>query len=318
MVSLTLSVVVVSYNTRDMTLRCLRTLSRELEGFSAEIFVVDNASCDGSVEAIKSEFPEVKLLVNEGNRGFGAANNQALRLARGEFFLLLNSDAFPHPQAIERLLDCGSSHPRAAVVGPRLLNGDGSLQLSCYRFPSPLKSIWENTLLAAALPDHPIFGDFRNWPHDEEREVDFVIGACWLVRREAAEEVGFFDEEFFLYGEETDWAKRFWAAGWSVLFTPVAEVVHLGGGSGKVQADKVFNEFQRAQERFMCKHYGGAGLMVYRITTIFGACLRMLLFLVAALCRAHKRRHYLSQIAQWKRILLWSLGKRGPGLQETA
>jgi GT2 family glycosyltransferase len=280
--------------------------------------VVDNASTDGSVEAIQREFPDVKLLVNEVNKGFGAANNQALRLARGEFFLLLNSDAFPRSQAIERLLECASSHPRAAVVGPRLLNGDGSLQFSCYRFPSPLKSVWENCLLAAALPDHPVFGDFRNWEHDEEREVDFVIGACWLVRREAAEEVGFFDEEFFLYSEETDWAKRFWAAGWSVLFTPAAEVVHLGGGSGQTQADRVFNEFHRAQERFMRKHYGKTGLMVYRATTIFGACVRIVLFLVAALCRVRQRRDYLRQVSQWKRILLWILGKRGPGLQETA
>ncbi|PQV63702.1 hypothetical protein B1R32_10941 [Abditibacterium utsteinense] len=311
-----LSVIIVSFNTREMTLKCLRVLLGEIANLDAEIFVVDNASSDGSVEAIAREFPQVKLLHNKRNQGFGAANNQAIRLASGEFILLLNSDAFPKNRAISRLIECARKQPRAAVCGPRLLNEDGSLQLSCYRFPSPLKSIWENTLLAAALPNHPIFGDYRSWPHDARREVDFVIGACWLVRRAAIEQVGLFDEEFFLYAEETDWAKRFHHGGWKILFVPEAEVVHLGGGSGGAQPDRVFSEFHRGQERFIRKHYGARGLVVHRLATVFGACLRIGLFGAAAFLRPGSRCRYRLLVAQWKRILNWNLGKRGPGLQE--
>ena len=312
-----LSVVIVSYNTREMTLRCLRSLDDALQGLEAGIFVVDNGSSDGSAEAIEHEFPAVNLIQNERNRGFGAANNQALRLARGEFVLLLNSDSFPEKTAISHLIECARSYPRGAIFGPRLLNEDGSLQPSCYRFPSPSRSIWENTLLSAAFPNHPIFGDYRAWPHDEKREVDFVIGACWLVRCAAIEEVGLFDEEFFLYAEETDWARRFLKAGWKTLFVPDAQVVHLGGGSGGAQPDRVFCEFHRGQERFIRKHYGTRGLLVHRFATVFGACLRILLFGAATFLRPGLRHRYKRLVAQWKRILLWNLGRRGPGLQET-
>lgn len=312
-----LSVVIVSYNTRELTLRCLRSLNNGLGDVPAEVFLVDNGSTDESAPAIEAEFPAVRLIRNERNRGFGAANNQALRLARGEFVLLLNSDAFPEKPAISRLIECAREHPRVAVLGPRLLNEDGTLQPSCYRFPGPLRSVWENLLLAAALPNHPVFGDYRAWAHDTEREVDFVSGACWLVRRAAMEEVGFFDEDFFLYAEETDWARRFELKGWKTLFVPGAAVVHRGGGSGGAQPDRVFSEFHRGQERFIRKHFGMSGLMVHRIATVFGAGLRIVLFGAAMMLRPGSREHYRALVAQWRRIGAWTLGRRGPGLQDS-
>src|SRR5687768_14946249 len=133
----TVSVIIVSYNTREMTLECLRTLYGGLGDPAAEVWVVDNASTDGSAEAIRAGFPQVRLVANARNVGFGAANNQAMCQARGEFFLLLNSDAFPRPGAVAALADFLRRHQDVAVVGPRLLNADGSLQRSCFRFPSP-------------------------------------------------------------------------------------------------------------------------------------------------------------------------------------
>ena len=169
-----LSVIIISYNTLAMTLDCLRTLYVALVGISAEVIVVDNASSDGSPAAIAQEFPQVRLIASEINAGFGAANNQAMHLALGRFFLLLNSDAFPEPGAIATLLAFLREHPRAGVAGPRLLNADGSLQVSCHPFPTPLFAWKENFWLTRG---------YRDWAHDSTRWVDFLIGACMLVRR---------------------------------------------------------------------------------------------------------------------------------------
>jgi GT2 family glycosyltransferase len=163
-----LSVIIISYNTRDMTLECLRVLEAELSAssLSAEVWVVDNASSDGSVDAIGEAFPRVRVIANTDNAGFGAANNQAMRQANGEYFLLLNSDAFPRPGALAALVEYSKQHPEAGVVGPRLLNADGSLQRSCWKFPSPTRAWLENVGIVAAVPNHPVLGDYSRWEHD--------------------------------------------------------------------------------------------------------------------------------------------------------
>jgi GT2 family glycosyltransferase len=273
-----LSVIIVSYNTREMTLDCLRALHDELGDRSAEVWLVDNASSDGSAAAIRAAFPQVLLIENERNAGFGAANNQAMRQARGKFFLLLNSDAFPKPGAVAALIDYLREHPRTAVVGPRLLNADGSLQRSCYRFPTPLH-VWSHNLwVAAVLPQHPVLGDYRRWAHDTERSVDWVIGACLLVRREAYEQVGGFDEAFFMYAEETDWQRRLRASGWEIAFTPEAEVTHLGGASGASEKERVREYFFGSLDHYTRKHHGLPGLVSLRLAMTIGCSMRALLW----------------------------------------
>ena len=227
-----ISVIIVSYNTRQMTLDCLHALYASLEGLNAEVWVVDNASADGSADAIRAEFPEAHVIDNPINAGFGAANNLALKQATGEFLLLLNTDAFAAPGAVAALVEYLKAHPKAGIAGPRLLNADGSLQRSCYRYPSPVRAWLENTGLSGLLARHPVFGDYSAWAHDKEQAVEWVIGACLLVRREAYEQAGGFDEAFFMYQEETDWQKRVQNCGWEIAFTPSAVVTHLGGASG--------------------------------------------------------------------------------------
>jgi GT2 family glycosyltransferase len=310
----TLTVIIVSYNTRGMTFECLQTLYANLPPTAAEVIVVDNASQDGSAAAVREAFPQVSVIANEENKGFGPANNQALRLATGEYVLLLNSDAFPCPHAIQRLMAYLDAHPDVAVVGPRLLNRDGTLQRSCYPFPSPKRAVCDYLLLAAAFPSNRWVGDYRAWPHDAERVVDFVIGACMLVRRAAIEKIGLFDEDFFFYGEETDWCRRFQRQGWKVSFTPDAEVFHLNGASGTAQPDAVFDEFRRAQERFIHKHHGTLALAFVRFVIVLGASMRTVAF--GLLAMAPGRRHArLEQARKWRRILTWTLGRRGPGLK---
>jgi GT2 family glycosyltransferase len=309
-----LSVIIVNYNTRQMTLECLETLYSSLAGLPAEVFVVDNASQDGSATAIRAAYPQVRSIENQTNRGFGPANNQAMRLARGNYILLLNTDAFPKPHAISNLIAHLDSHPDVAIVGPRLLNRDGSLQKSCYPFPSPARATCDYLMLTAIWPDSKLIGDYRNWPHDSERSVDFVVGACMLIRRSAIESVGLFDEDFFFYGEETDWCQRFHRAGWKVCFTPDAEVCHLNGASGKAESDAVFDEFRRAQERYIRKHHGRLGLLWFWIVVVIGSVARVAIFGFLAAVQPSRRSARLGDVKKWRRIFLWTLGRRGLGL----
>jgi hypothetical protein len=259
-----------------LTLKCLRALSDELQasGIAGEIWVVDNHSHDGSAAAIAREFPDVHLLELEQNLGFGAANNRAFARASGEFLLLLNSDALVHRGAVGELVEFLRGHPEVGAVGPRLLNEDGTLQVSCWKFPSPTR-VWLEALgVARLLPSHPQLGDYFRWAHDEKRSVDFVIGACLLVRRAVFQQIGGFDENFFLYAEETDWQKRMRAAGWDIVFWPAAEVTHLGGASGAGEELKVSTLFWQGQERYIWKHHGAWGWVAMRAGSLIGFLLR--------------------------------------------
>ena len=318
---LALSVIIVSYNTCAMTLDCLRTLSAALSRLPSEVFLVDNASTDGTPAAVRAEFPWVVLIENDQNRGFGAANNQALAVARGEFLLLLNSDAFPEPGALASLMVYLRADPEVAAVGPRLLNADGSLQRSCFRFPSPLRCWLENLWISAALPNHPLVGDYRRWAHDAERRVDFVIGACLLVRREAYEQVGGFDEGFFMYSEETDWQRRMHAAGWQVAFTPSAEVTHLAGASGAGEKPQISRHFFHGLDRYVYKHHGLTGLVSARLAMILGCGLRALLWSGVAFAQPKRRAHARAKAGFLRWLLVrqathWKIG--GPAAGKAA
>ena len=299
--ALELSAVVVSYNTREMTLDCLRTLDAELRGLAAEIIVVDNASHDGSVAAIRAEFPQVRVIASEANLGFGAANNRAMQEARGRLFLLLNSDAFPRPGAIRGLVQYLEEHPDTGAVGPRLLNADGTLQPSCFRFPTPRQSWVENLWITTLFPAHSWLGDYRRWAHDSARQVEWIVGACMLVRREVVEQVGGFDEAFFLYAEETDWQRRIRDGGWEIAFTPTAEVTHLGGASGASERVRVNGNFFDSLDRYERKHHGLAGLISLRGAMVIGCGLRAALWAITWLVRPQRR----AQAASKARLHSW-------------
>lgn len=227
-----LSIVIVNWNTREMLRDCLSSVFEGLDSLRAEVIVVDNASSDGSPEMVEDAFPQVLLLRNDQNRGFAAANNQALGLCSGRYVLLLNSDTIVHGSVLAASRDYMDAHPRVGVVGCRVLNADGSLQITCSRFPSLLNL----ALLAsgAAKLGGPEFLDryqMTRWDRTEPRAVEVVSGCYMFVRAAAMAEVGPLDESFFFYGEETDWCRRFSAAGWDLHFAPVGTITHFGGGS---------------------------------------------------------------------------------------
>jgi GT2 family glycosyltransferase/glycosyltransferase involved in cell wall biosynthesis len=266
------SVVIVNFNTCELLERCLRDLSAQA-GVMLQTVVVDNASDDSSRELVRERFPQVELIELPENVGFARANNLAFERCRGEYVLLLNSDAFVQAGAVSELLAAARRHPRAAAIGARLLNADGTLQRSAWPFPHPARYLLEAFGLHRILRRSHFYEDLGIWKHDEERSVDFVIGACLLLRIDALRQVGGFDERFWLYGEETDLQRRLAARGWSVIFCPTAQAVHIGGAS-QMAASLRLRHFYSAQRRFLRKHVGLGAWPIARLALVAGSCLR--------------------------------------------
>jgi GT2 family glycosyltransferase len=245
------SVVVVTFNALPWVEPALESVRGH------ETIVVDHGSTDGTLELVRARFPDARLIEQE-NKGLGGGSNAGMRVASGDYFLLLNSDAWALDGALERLVAFAGAHPEAAVVGPKLLNPDGTLQRSVRGFPTLWRLATEYLFLRKLAPRSRALNAFygAGFAHDEPREAEFLMGACLLVRREAADTVGLFDEDFFMFSEETDWCYRFRQAGWKVLFTPNAEFVHVGGASTRQNWGPMFREQVRGHLRFLAKHRG--------------------------------------------------------------
>ncbi len=223
-----ISIIIVNWNTRELLRKCLDSVETTVRSLSHEIIVVDNASTDGSAAMLRERFPRVRLIENLENRGFGAANNQALRVMTGRYALLLNSDAVLTENAVSELFACMENHPEAAMACGQLLNADGSRQNSIAAFPSLLTLMTNTPLLEYLFPRR---FPSKRYSHSGPVEVDSGIGACLMVRMAAMDAVGLFDERYYFFFEETDWAYQMRRAGWKVLHVPTAFIYHLQGQS---------------------------------------------------------------------------------------
>jgi len=257
---LDISVVIVSYNVRRFLEQALRSVFSALEGLEGEVWVVDNASSDGSVRMVREQFPQVKLIANRENLGFARANNQAIAKAKGRYILLLNPDTIVRNDTFKVMINFMDEHPEVGAAGCRVLNPDGSLQLACRRgFPTPAVAFYKIVGLSSLFPKSRRFGRYNMTylDPDEVAEVDAVSGSFMMVRREVVEKVGALDPEFFMYGEDIDWCYRIQQAGWKVYYVPYTEIVHFKGESTRT-VPKVKNqlEFYRAMYLFVRKHLG--------------------------------------------------------------
>jgi N-acetylglucosaminyl-diphospho-decaprenol L-rhamnosyltransferase len=244
------AVVVVTYDALPWIEQCLASVT------GVETLVVDNGSHDGTVALVRERFPEVRVVESE-NRGLAAGWNIGIRETESRYVLVLNADAWLVGDAVERLVEFADSRPRAAIVGPRLLNTDGTLQRSVRGFPTLWRLATEYFFLRKLAPGTRALNAFYagGFEHDHVRVAEVVMGACMLVRREAIDEVGLLDEDYFLFSEETDWCYRFRQAGWDVVFFPGAECVHVrGAGHG----GRFCRENIRGHLRFLSKHRGPA------------------------------------------------------------
>ncbi len=227
-----ISVILVSYNTAQMSIDSLDCLYRSEGDYELEVFVIDNASKDNSVELISSKYPHIKLIKNQTNVGFGRANNQALPFIKGDFVLLLNTDAFVDKDSIQKSLNYMINNPRCGVLGAKLLSRNDELQPSCRYFPSPFNLFAVRTGLSAVLPGIKLVDD-PNFNPDLTQHCDWVPGCYYMVRKEVVDTVGLFDPLYFLYSEEVDHCFSVKKAGWDVVYCADVSVIHIGGESAK-------------------------------------------------------------------------------------
>lgn len=274
---------VVTWNTAELTATALRRLLDVESGCDLRLLVRDNASTDGTVEAIRAAVPEAEIEAGAQNLGFAAGVNTLIRRSDAPWFLALNSDAWPQPGAIKRLVDTAESHPGVAVAVPRLVRPDGSLEHSTYPFPSlavaAIFAAGGPAVVGRRLADR--FFLEGGWGHDRPRRVDWAVGAAWLMRRTAIDALGGLDERYFMYAEDVEWCWRARQSGWGVWFDPSAEVVHVGNASGAQRHEDMARRtaaYLRNTYRFYRRAHGPTSTVAYRALNLAAAARLYALF----------------------------------------
>jgi len=261
---LDISIIIVNYNVKEFLQNLLHSLEKASSNISTEIIIVDNASDDGSVEFIREKFPEVKIIANKINLGFGKANNQALKQASGKYILLINPDSVVSEDTFERMITFFENNPTAGLAGCKILNPDGTLQLACRRsFPGPWTSFCKVTGLSTLFPKSKLFARYNLTYHDENKtyEVDAVSGSFMMIRKEVYDNVGGFDEDFFMYGEDLDLSYRIQKAGYKVYYVHETQIIHYKGESTKRSSIDETKVFYDAMHLFVRKHLSGSFLV---------------------------------------------------------
>jgi hypothetical protein len=298
-----LSIIIVNRNAREFLQSCLASIAATVRGLSYEIIVVDNASTDGSVAMLRERFPGVRLIVNDRNRGFGAANNQALRIMAGRYALLLNSDTVLTEKAVTELFAFLEDHPEAAIACGQLLNADGSRQNSIAAFPSLWTLLANTPLLETLFP--------KRFPSKRRRhagpiEVDSGIGACLMVRKSAVDAVGMFDERYFFFFEETDWARQMHNAGWKIFHVPSALIYHFQGQSiGHDIQSRV--AFYRSRYQYFRKWERLPVYLLVRVILVIRLGVNWLFTALGALLTFGRARGLRDKWSVYGRLLLWHL-----------
>ena len=313
-----LSVIILNWNTRTLLEKCLESLFNQPREFEVEIIVVDNASEDGSREMVADSFPQAQLVVNSTNIGFGAGNNAAVSRATGRYLLFLNTDTIVNEGALSRMVAFADCHPDIGILGPKLLNGDGSLQYSCRRYPNLAAGFFRNTPLGRLFPRNRFAGDYlmMDWDHASPRDVDWVSGAALMIRRRVVDEIGCFDEDFYMYCEDVDlcWRVNHTALPgvkdaegiadpgtprhWRVVYYPEAVIYHLIGKSSDQAPTRMTYEFHRSQYLFYKKHYAATMPLPLKPLILIGIALRA----VGQMTRF--------QVRYWQRRILGLEGKK--------
>lgn len=301
-----LSIIIVSYNVRQLLRRCLQSIAEGQGDLDVQIVVVDSGSDDGSADMVSSEFSHVALIARDENVGFPRGNNLGLSRARGRHVLLLNPDTIVVGQALSRMVSYLDAHPQVGALGPQLRFPDGQIQSSRRRFPTVAMAFFESTWLEPWAPQR-VLAYYRMLDHadDATAEVDWVVGAALMVRRQVVRQVGFLDEGYFMYSEELDWCRRIRDAGWKVVYLPTAQVIHYVGKSSEQAVTARHIHFQRAKLRYFRKYHGRAVSALLRAFLLFTYVWQMFLEALKGLF-GHKRQ------MRWQRVAsYWQVIKSG-------
>lgn len=307
-----ISIIIANYNTSDLLKNCLESIFKTVSGIGYEIIVIDNASCDGSIDMVKHFFPEVHIIGNEQNRGFGAAVNQGLDVMRGRYAMLLNTDAILTKGAAEELLGFMESRPNAAMACGQLRNADGSKQNSIGNFPTLITLLVNVPLLEVLCPTkYPS----KRYEYKEPIEIDSGIGACLMVRKKAIDEVGKLDERFFFFFEETDWARSMRNAGWRIYLVPTANIYHFQGQSiGATIRSRI--EFYRSRYQYFKKWNSYPHYLMIALVIFLRLILNGFFYSVAVLMTLSMNRKIRDKWIIYLQLILWHIGSpRGVRMQ---
>ncbi|MFN2195748.1 MAG: glycosyltransferase family 2 protein [Anaerolineales bacterium] len=300
----TLSIIIVSWNTRALLKACLESVYAsliKLKRAELEIWVVDNQSTDGSAEMVADHFPEVNLIRSPENLGFAGGNNAGLRQAGGKYILLLNPDTVVQPGGLDLLVDFLEAHPRSGAAGSRYLNPDGSLQISTFPFPTVSREIWR-LLHLDRIYAYGIY-DVSAWPLDTPHQVDIIQGASFMVRKAVLDQIGLMDERYFMYTEEIDLCYRIYQAGWEITWVPGSQVVHYGGQSTVQVGEKMFLCLYQSKLQFFRKFYGPVKAAMYKGVLYFASLLRVAMSFMAYLEKGEKRQRHLQLAQNYRRLI---------------
>ncbi len=303
MVDLTISI--ISNNNRALIKRCLETIYENTKLVSFEIIVVDNCSRDGSAEMIRNNFPGVRLIENSEPDGFSANHNRALRVMSGRYVVILNDDTEVLPGCFDKMYDFMKSNPDVGCLGCRILCPDGSLQQSVYRMPTLSVLFYHAFFLNSIFPNSIRIASYRNWPHNTETDVSFVIGACMMFPSELIRNIGLLDDTYYIYFEDADICKKVLDAGRRVVFFPGAEIIHHGGASMKQVGEIALHNAYRSKLIFYRKHYGAHTLPLVAALDVIGAANRIAAWSLLKIIQPGQRKHYDERIGYFKRVVKW-------------
>ncbi|HTC65524.1 MAG TPA: glycosyltransferase family 2 protein [Candidatus Acidoferrum sp.] len=307
---LTLSVVIVSWNTRQLVLDCLNSLENCRLHMAMEVILVDNASADDTVECVRKQFPNTLIIQNSENLGFARANNLGLQASSGEFIALINSDVQVPNGSLEKMVSYMKENRDIGMLGPKMILRDGTTGQSCYRYPTVGRWFTEALSLSTILNKTAGFGDFKmsDFKHDRTMEVDVLTGWFWLVRREAIQQIGLLDTQFFMYGEDIDWPKRFHDGKWKVVFYSEANAIHYCGASSDRAPVRFYVEMNRANLQYFRKHHNIIGVIGFWIAIWLHQTLRLIGYSLVFAVQKRRREIAAHKVKRSAACLLWLVG----------
>jgi GT2 family glycosyltransferase len=309
-----ISVVIVTWNTKKIACECLESLRQCQDTVSLEVIVVDNASSDGTLEAIAEQYPEVRLIRNQANLGFAGANNIGIRLSSGKYVCLVNSDVITPSGCLDNMYRYMEREPAIGVLGPKMRLANGGVGDSCMRFPTVWNWFGRALALDTIFKRWGLFGGFlmTDFRYDKIQVVDALTGWFWMVRRQALDQAGLLDERFFMYGEDIEWCKRFHEAGWEVVFYPEAEATHYCGASASNAPIRFYVEMQRANMQYVAMYHAWSGRIGFWLASGLHEILRIAAFGLVYFFRPSERASAAYKVRRSVACLRWLVGLRRP------